>query len=411
MKWLAIFLLLINAGILFWGLTKEETVITSDKHNAAELGELKILTASDIARLREIAASKVSATTQLSTSQISDISEAGDIPPSRKTETVEITEARDAPGEPDNLDEPETLVETEVLAKTEGIVEEGEGAGDEMALSEVDESQDAMEQPAVVIEPADKLVNVPVPKSLVADDSNSEEVVSAAETFPAVSEENRQSSDAPSGEEKGLSEPDQSEEILTTVADDESVVEADAEIAVEDQQKESDLVIETACKVLGPIEDELIAKSILKELEELEVNTQLRSEPIRRVGGYWVVLPTYNDYPAAIASIKKLKEQGIVDIQRFYRGELKDGVSLGIYNRRFNAEKRKSQIETKGFTPEILPRYTSIPAFWIHYGAVPASDVFERISDRYPALESEDVDCIAELSPQSHRVEIPANRE
>lgn len=123
------------------------------------------------------------------------------------------------------------------------------------------------------------------------------------------------------------------------------------------------------CWTLGPIEDKPAALALLDTVAARFEAAELREEQVRSISGFWVVLPPYEDARSAIAVVNQLKDRGVSDVQRFFTGELENGVSLGIYNRRFNAEKRREQIETKGFSPEVMPRYREELRFWIDFNS------------------------------------------
>ena len=99
-----------------------------------------------------------------------------------------------------------------------------------------------------------------------------------------------------------------------------------------------------------------------------------------------MVLPPYENAAAANEVVNQLKARDVIDVQRFYRGELQNGVSLGIYNQRFNAEKRRAQIETKGFSPEVLPRYNEVLRYWIDYRSGNEVDVLGDMPSAYGDL-------------------------
>ncbi|MCB1758712.1 MAG: hypothetical protein KDI68_02885 [Gammaproteobacteria bacterium] len=140
------------------------------------------------------------------------------------------------------------------------------------------------------------------------------------------------------------------------------------------------------CWTLGPFSDLTAAQNGLKSMEDVGVAAKLREEQSREITGYWVLLPPFEDVRKAIDAVNSLKAQGVVDVQRFYKGEFERGVSLGVYNRRFNAEKRKAQIETKGFVPDVLPRYRQLSAYWLDYQSAPDTPLPRELGASFTAL-------------------------
>lgn len=140
------------------------------------------------------------------------------------------------------------------------------------------------------------------------------------------------------------------------------------------------------CWTLGPITQRSAALTVLKAIEKKVASADLREETEKSITGYWVVLPPYENATAANEVVEQLKARGITDVQRFYRGELQNGVSLGIYNQLFNAEKRRAQIVTKGFSPEVLPRYHDVPNFWVDYRSGEEVDILSHLPYEYRQL-------------------------
>jgi len=121
------------------------------------------------------------------------------------------------------------------------------------------------------------------------------------------------------------------------------------------------------CGSLGPLLEGEIAKSAIEMLEDRGIKASLRRETKKQQAGFWVIIPPYRDRNTAVEAAKRLKELGFTDIWRFYKGEFKNGISLGMYSRRRNAETRRDSIVATGFFPEVLPRYRDVAMHWIDY--------------------------------------------
>lgn len=355
MKFLVYVLIFINLGILIWGITGQ---FTSQEHAGQaplEFGDVKVLSKYDIDLLRTASNRDSLANTALDGDSNSKLPSQADPTVEQQTKTI-----------------PSSSVEALIVQDGVSGAEKGE-SNVEPRQSQTVGGTEVLTQ--LVAEEARQTVAAAEHRQEGAAGLGLGEADSVAEKMVTPEDTRTFQSPNAANEERGFP--------TTETLEPESA-----------QFQEHSEPLQLICNVLGPIEDEVLAKAIFREIERQGgVGAALRTEPLKRVTGYWVVLPTYNDYGGAIDAIKKLKQQGIVDIQRFYRGELKDGVSLGIYNRRLNAEKRKSQIEEKGFSPEILPRYTEIPAFWIDIKTEHSDDLLGRITDHYPALESKNTEC------------------
>jgi len=128
-----------------------------------------------------------------------------------------------------------------------------------------------------------------------------------------------------------------------------------------------DQISNTICGSLGPLSNSEESKKIIRDLISNGMTAELREEQQEVITGYWVLIPPMKSQQAAIAIESKLKRRGVVDLRRFYRGEFKNGISLGIYTRRWNAEKRQKTITEKGFSPVVLPRKKMRDVFTIDY--------------------------------------------
>ena len=152
-------------------------------------------------------------------------------------------------------------------------------------------------------------------------------------------------------------------------------------------------VPEIPCWTLGPIDKRPAALIILEAVKKENVSADLREEVAKDITGFWVVLPPYENASAAIEVVNILKARDVLDVQRFYRGELQNGVSLGIYNQRYNAEKRRQQIETKGFSPEVIPRYKEELRYWIDYSSESEVTISRDMPTEYSGLVSAKREC------------------
>lgn len=182
------------------------------------------------------------------------------------------------------------------------------------------------------------------------------------------------------------------------------VAEADQNSVPEEPEEPVPEVAQPAavesCGVVGPVETEILAGQILDAFEQRDVQSALRRETQEKKVGFWVIIPPYESRSKAIEAINRLKEGGIMDVRRFYRGELKNGISLGMFSRQRNAEKRSREIAAKGFAPKVLPRTREVEVFSIDYRAR-GENGEQRVKEaltKYPGLGHQVRDCPPELN-------------
>ena len=147
-------------------------------------------------------------------------------------------------------------------------------------------------------------------------------------------------------------------------------------------------VIENACGVIGPIETEEQLQRIMSGLVEQQVTASQRTESTLETVGFWVIIAPYESQREAIDAVQTLRQQGVTDLRRFYRGELKNGISLGMYRRERNAETRRQQILDKGFPAELLARRKRVTRYFIDYrGPAPVvAEMQRRLGTEYPDI-------------------------
>ncbi len=121
------------------------------------------------------------------------------------------------------------------------------------------------------------------------------------------------------------------------------------------------------CAALGPFSGIGQARSVAQRLEAEAIDSSLRRELDRKSLGYRVVLPPYKSQQAAIDAVLELRRKGVKDIRRFIDGDQKNGISLGVFSRRENAERRRREIAAKGFQPRVESRYVETVVYWVDY--------------------------------------------
>lgn len=121
------------------------------------------------------------------------------------------------------------------------------------------------------------------------------------------------------------------------------------------------------CGAFGPFERGAEARAIAESLVGEGMDASLRRESMEKPIGFWVLIPPLSSQEAAIEKVKQLRASGIEDIRRFVKGDLKDGISLGVFSRKANAQKRQQEITSKGHRADVVPRLITVPSYWIDY--------------------------------------------
>ena len=88
------------------------------------------------------------------------------------------------------------------------------------------------------------------------------------------------------------------------------------------------------------------------------LNVEQTSVPVER--GYYVLIPPLASRAEALRIERQLKAEGVEDSWVFVAGPLKNAVSLGLFNREINAQRRLRRVQSKGFEPELRVRYRDV---------------------------------------------------
>ncbi len=156
-----------------------------------------------------------------------------------------------------------------------------------------------------------------------------------------------------------------------------------------------------SCGAFGPLEYGSRARSILGKLLQADIKALLRSETRKKTIGYWVIIPPLESQAVAIKMVKELGAQGVKDIRRFLRGDRKNGISLGVFSKQGNAEKRQQELTDKGQPTEVQPGYIDAPLYWVDYRAeeILSEKMSRQLLEQYPKLKLEIYSCSSIVTP------------
>lgn len=320
MRWLVFLLIAANIAIYLWGVQREWVVSTDSDPRYRQIGEIILLTKADIEDLV-----------------------AKQLLEKEKSENAKVTTDQQPTIELDSPELPAELIQDEPTSEAQADTE----------ISSVTNIETAPPEEAIPVKEPTQVTNT-----------------------LASFNENELEND---GEQTETEEPpmiDKSDRI-------EAPLQEQAE-ENNDAKPEAAVVSETRCWTLGPMAQRQAADNFLKAVADKVISAKVREGTEQIITGYWVVLPPYESASAANKVVEQLKARDVIDVQRFYQGEYQNGVSLGIYNRRHNAEKRKAQIEAKGFFPEVVPRYKEVPNYWTDFISQGEVNADMNIPSSYP---------------------------
>ncbi len=132
------------------------------------------------------------------------------------------------------------------------------------------------------------------------------------------------------------------------------------------------------CRSLGPFEQRNKAEEIKKLLQEQGLFLSLRVSNEARRKGYWVYLAPLASHADARKTAQKLKkEHRIKDIFIVGTGDIKDGISLGVFSKFELAYRRQSEIRKLGFDAQLKDVKLPAKEYWLDWPQKSAAELSE----------------------------------
>lgn len=119
-----------------------------------------------------------------------------------------------------------------------------------------------------------------------------------------------------------------------------------------------------ACYTIGPLENEDDISALGAWFKAQGSQATLRDDERREVVSTWVFMPPQESLDAAKALVGEMEAANIDDIYVIARGDMANAISLGLYSQNETLERRVAQLESRGFTPSVQPRYRTATASW-----------------------------------------------
>ncbi len=122
------------------------------------------------------------------------------------------------------------------------------------------------------------------------------------------------------------------------------------------------------CRSLGPFEARDKAENIKNLLQEQGLLLSLRVSNEARQKGYWVYLAPSASRAMARKRMQKLKSKHrIKDIFIIGAGEIKNGISLGVFSKFERAYRRQSEIRKLGFAAQLKDVKLPAKEYWLDW--------------------------------------------
>jgi hypothetical protein len=149
-----------------------------------------------------------------------------------------------------------------------------------------------------------------------------------------------------------------------------------------------------ACYTIGPLENEDDISALGAWFNAQGSQATLRDDERREVVSTWVFVPPQESLEAAKALVQEMEAASIEDIYVIARGDMANAISLGLYSQSETLERRVAQLESRGFTPSVQPRYRTATASWFDVTTSTAQPMTVGVLDQiFPDLVIRQVAC------------------
>lgn len=121
---------------------------------------------------------------------------------------------------------------------------------------------------------------------------------------------------------------------------------------------------EELCVVVGPFPALLRAEYFVEALAALEVEAEVRELEVPEGEGYWLYLPPEPSKKLALERLREVQGQDI-DSYLIPRGELENGISLGMFTREALALEQQAAVRELGYEAEIKTITRTRSEIWV----------------------------------------------
>lgn len=158
-----------------------------------------------------------------------------------------------------------------------------------------------------------------------------------------------------------------------------------------------------ACLFLGGFSAEERARLLTQRLLSLDVQASVQTVDAAAGMDYWVYLPPLASRQASLWQLRELQARKI-DSYIITEGDLADGISLGIFQRKDSADSIVERLKAAGYDALIRELARSQHDYWVQ--VVPESSrlvddsLVRQLAVDFPELQKQTMPCKSVASPQ-----------
>lgn len=151
------------------------------------------------------------------------------------------------------------------------------------------------------------------------------------------------------------------------------------------------------CELVGPFEDKVVAATFVERLEAIEIKSTVRDVELPAGPGYWVYLAPEENRKLALRRLNELQVKG-VDSYVIPRGELENGISLGVFSKKALSDARIKEMAAIGLSPKVEIIERTYRELWVMLnrgeGQKMSKLTWERAMDGINVLERRQNFCL-----------------
>jgi hypothetical protein len=151
--------------------------------------------------------------------------------------------------------------------------------------------------------------------------------------------------------------------------------------------------IAATCYAVNGLENHSAARSVAKWFTTRGVKAREQARSVQDSIFYEVYVPPLQNRAAAAEEMRRMREDGFVDIMRINSGELENGISVGAYRELGNAERRVKTFRAKGYQVEFKPRDTTRTTYWVAVNAGASRELRREFTSAFPAYPLSESPC------------------
>jgi cell division protein FtsN len=179
-------------------------------------------------------------------------------------------------------------------------------------------------------------------------------------------------------------------------------VKADAEFETQieaESEAEVDTGVQTSeapqCVSLGPFKKSKTAKKILADIDAMGLQSVIRDTTEKQKIRFWVYLPPYPSRQKAVDAAEKLATLGIDEYFIISDGNNDNAISLGIFKKKSDSDRRIKEINALGYTPKVDVSSKEVSVFWIDTQTTKEVDWVSFLNQRFPkgGIENQQRSC------------------